>query len=278
LCPTTVIRTGLNAERCASMTRVPRPELQLLFDADGRLPGVLDEDALVELYRYPDDGRRRLRTNFVASLDGSVQGPDGRSGGINTESDHHVFALHRALADAVVVGASTVRHEGYRAIDLQPWQQQLRARLGLEPFPVLVIITASAGLDPLIATPAQGAGGPVMIITTGGKREDDLAPLRSAGIRVVEHEHEIDLEAALDQLVREGRPRLLCEGGPGLHRHLLAAGLVDELSLTLAPVVVAGEGMRSTRGAPFQVPLAFELAFAVLAKDQTLFTSYRARR
>jgi riboflavin biosynthesis pyrimidine reductase len=259
------------------MTRVPRPEVQLLFDATGRSPGVLDDDGLVELYRYPDDGRRRLRTNFVASLDGSVQGADGRSGGINTPSDHHVFALHRALADAVVVGAGTVRHEGYRAVDLQPWQRELRARLGLHPFPTLVIITASANLDPSIATPAHGEGGPVMIITTGGKRDDDLAPFRSAGITVVEHGDWIDLEAALDRLAEAGRPRLLCEGGPGLHRDLLAAGLVDELSLTLAPVVVGGVGLRTTSGPGLPAALPFDLAFALCADDQTVFTSYRRR-
>ena len=89
---------------------MPRPALQLIFDRTCRAAGVeLDDAALVDLYRYPDDGRRRLRTNFISSLDGSVQGTDGRSGGLGTPSDQHVFALHRALADAVVVGASTAR-------------------------------------------------------------------------------------------------------------------------------------------------------------------------
>jgi riboflavin biosynthesis pyrimidine reductase len=251
--------------------------MQQLFPA---LPGAvdLDDDDLVRLYRYPDDGRRRLRTNFVTSLDGSVQGPDGRSGGLGTESDHHLFALHRALADAVVVGASTVRQEGYRSVDLQPWQAQLRTELGLSPFPALVIISGSAELDPAIAQPEQGDGGPVMIITTSGKADDDLAPLRDAGIEVVESGPLIDLSAALEILDARGWSRLLCEGGPGLHRNLLDAGLVDELSLTLAPVVVGGVGMRSTSGDALTGALAFDLAFVLHADDGTMFTSYRARR
>jgi riboflavin biosynthesis pyrimidine reductase len=258
---------------------VTGPEFQLLFDRAGRRPpgSPLDDDALVELYRYPEEDRRRLRTNFVASLDGSVQGPDGRSGGLGTPSDQHVFALHRALADAVVVGAGTVRQEGYRAVDLQPWQRELRERHGLAPLPTLVVLSGSARLEPSIARPAEGAGGPVVVVTTGGKAPGELDVLRDAGVEVLEQEAALDLGAALTTLEERGQRRLLCEGGPGLHRDLLAAGLVDELSLTLAPVVVAGTGMRSTRGAGLDLPLACELAFAVLAGDGTLFTSYRVR-
>jgi riboflavin biosynthesis pyrimidine reductase len=257
---------------------VTRPALQLIFDRTGRAAGVdLDDAALVELYRYPDDGRRRVRTNFISSLDGSVQGPDGRAGGIATPSDQHVFALHRALADAVVVGAGTARAEGYRAVDLQPWQRELRQSLGLAPFPALVVVTASARLDPAMATPVEGDGGPVVVLTTAGRPAAELAPLREAGIDVREAGEQLDLATALDRLAGEGWPRLLCEGGPGLHRALLAAGLVDELSLTLAPVVVGGEGIRSTSGSALDGLLSFDLAFALHGGDGTLFTSYRAR-
>lgn len=251
--------------------------MQQLFPARARVAD-LDDDDLVRLYRYPDDGRRRLRTNFVTSLDGSVQGADGRSSGLGTPSDHHVFALHRALADAVVVGAGTVREEGYRSVDLQPWQARLRTELGLSPFPALVIISSQAKVDPVIARPEQGEGGPVMIITSSGRHEDDLAPLRDAGIEVVESGAVVDLSAALELLEHRGWSRLLCEGGPGLHRNLLAAGLVDELSLTLAPVVVGGQGLRSTSGDALDGALAFDLAFALHSDDGTMFTSYRARR
>jgi riboflavin biosynthesis pyrimidine reductase len=258
---------------------VTRPALQLILDRTGRAAGsTLDDAALVELYRYPDDGRRRLRTNFISSLDGSVQGPDGRSGGLGTPSDAFVFALHRALADAVVVGASTARAEGYRAVDLQPWQRALRASLGLAPFPALVVVTAGGQLDPAVARPAEGPGGPVVVLTTSRAPDAVLAPLRAAGVEVRVEGDELDLTASLDRLAGEGRPRLLCEGGPGLHRALLAAGLVDELSLTLAPVVVGGQGLRSTSGPALDGPLPFELAFALHGDDGTLFTSYRAGR
>ena len=112
--------------------------MQLIFGPDAGAPRRVDESELIELYRLPaPEGRGWLRTNFVMSLDGSVQGPDGRSGTINTASDHHVFALQRALADAVLVGANTVRSEGYRAIDLEPWQLEIREQEALAPYPRL---------------------------------------------------------------------------------------------------------------------------------------------
>jgi riboflavin-specific deaminase-like protein len=250
--------------------------MRLIFDSDGGAGRVLDESELVDLYRFrlPVD-RPFVRSNFVMSLDGSVQGPDGRSGSINTESDHHLFALQRALADAIVVGAGTVRGEGYRAVDLAPWQRDLRRQEALAPYPTLVIISDSADLDPLIATPEEGPGGPVMIVTPTGKPREQLQPLRSAGVEVIEVDaSSLDLGSVIDQLAGSGLAQLLCEGGPGLHRALLAAGLVDEMAITLAPVVVGGAGARSTSGDALDPTPVFALRFALHADDGTLFTSY----
>ena len=254
--------------------------VQLIFSPDGGAPRALSDPDLVELYRHPaPEGRGWVRSSFVMSLDGSVQGPDGRSGSINTESDHHLFALQRALADAILVGANTVRLEGYRAVDLEPWQLQIREQEGLAPYPMLVIISASADLDPVIATPVEGVGGAVMIITTAGKSADDLEPLRAAGITVLESEGTaLDLAHIVDQLAGTGFQRLVCEGGPRLHNDLLATGMLDEVCLTLAPVVVGGQGMRSTSGAALPVPSSFRLHHVLYADDGALFASYRVLR
>ena len=70
------------------------------------------------------------------------------------------------------------------------------------------------------------------------------------GIKIIQTADVVDLAEAVRVLAADGLPRVLCEGGPRLHRDLLAADLVDELSLTLSPTVVGGDGQRSTSGWP----------------------------
>jgi riboflavin biosynthesis pyrimidine reductase len=242
--------------------------------------GEIEDNRLADLYRHrlPSSGGW-LRTNFVTSLDGSIQGIDGRSGSINTPSDNFVFALHRAHADAILVGAQTVRAEGYRAVDLQPWQRELRDREGLAPFPLLAVVTRSLDLNPGMVDCRAGECGPVMIITTKGKRPADVARFVEAGIEVLQLDgDQVDLVKATDQLVAAGHRRILCEGGSHLHRDLLGADLVDEMSLTIAPVAVGGDGQRTTAGDVLSEAAAFELSSALHADDGTLFLNYcRAR-
>ncbi len=253
--------------------------LHLSFDPIAH--GELDEAGLSDLYRHPAvEGRRAwVRSNFVSSLDGSIQGADGHSGSINTESDHHVFALHRAHADAILVGAQTVRSEGYRAVDLDPWQRRLRTVEGLSDFPLLAVVTRSLDLDPGIAANGALPVGDVMILTTDGKTAEQLEPFTTAGIDVVQlGSGGVDLGAAVRHLAAADYPRILCEGGARLHHDLLAADLLDEMSLTMAPVVVGGEGHRTTVGGPLPDQPAFRLGSALYAEDGALFLNYlRAR-
>lgn len=254
--------------------------MRLLYarDFSSEHVGELEDHHLVDLYRHPvgSNGTAYVRTNFVTSLDGSISGADGRSGSINTASDHHLFALHRALADVILVGAQTVRTERYRAVDLAGWQSDVRAREKLAPFPSLAVVTRSLDLDPRLAVPDRPHG-PVLIITAG-HTDAELRRFTESGIEILQTEGDVDLAEIVGRLAAGGLPRILCEGGPRLHRDLLAADLVEELSLSLAPVVVGGSGQRSTSGDPVSPALGFDLRCVLAAEDQTVFTSYRRRR
>lgn len=241
----------------------------------------VDDARLAALYRHPlpATGAVWLRSNFVQSLDGSISGADGRSGSINTPADQHVFALHRTYADAVLVGAGTARAEGYGAVDLAPWQAELRAAEGLSDLPTLVIVSRSLDLDPAVARPASGRGGPVLVATTEQSAATGGRPLTDAGVEVIGFGNDgVDLGRLMGTLARNGLRRVLCEGGPRLHRDLLAADLVDELSLTLAPAVVGGKGQRSTAGDPVSGHAGFRPELVLIADDGTLLTRYRRSR
>jgi 5-amino-6-(5-phosphoribosylamino)uracil reductase len=256
--------------------------MRLLFTtSEGPAPGELSEADLREHYRHrqPRDRPVWLRSNFVTSLDGSIQGSDGRSGSLNTPSDQHVFALHRAHADVILVGAQTVRTEGYRAVDLQPWQRDVRAAAGLADFPVLAVVTGTLDLDPAVSRHGDRQVGHVLVLTTAGQQPEAVRSLTDAGVEVVELPGpRVDLVAATERLAERGLTRVLCEGGSRLHRELLAADLVDEMSLTLAPVMVAGHGQRTTVGDDLAHPPRFRLASALHADDGTLFVNYERER
>lgn len=242
--------------------------------------GRLDPAALAEVYRHPSPPGGWLRTNFVSTIDGSVQGGDGRSGTINTESDHLVFATLRACSDAVMAGAETVRTEGYRAVQLDRDQRRTRSRLGLSGTPTLVVITSSLDLDPGIAVPD---GGPVLVLTRPGQPATARRRLVEAGIEVIEvgddpDAPDLDLALVRSTLTERGLDRVLCEGGAHLHGALLAADLVDEFCLTLAPIAVSGEGLRAAAGPLIDPPRGFTLTHVLVGDDDTLFTRYRRTR
>ena len=180
-----------------------------------------------------------------------MQGLDGRSGSINTESDHEVFALLRALSDVILVGAGTIRDEGYQAVDLQPWQRSIRSAEGLAAFPSLVVVSRSLRLDPAFVAPPVKHG-PVIVVTCGDHEPGRIEPLRDAGAEVLQVPGPtVDLGWALETLAARGSRRILTEGGPRVHAELLRRGLIDELALTWVPQLVGGGGPRIAHGTDF---------------------------
>jgi riboflavin biosynthesis pyrimidine reductase len=238
----------------------------------------MDDASLVEAYAVPAGGRWHLRINFVASADGGVTVAE-RSGGLSNPADKRVFALLRDLADAVLVGAGTARTEGYGAERYAADRRRRRVELGRAELPVIAVISGSLDLDPTsrLFTRAEPTARTVVITCRAAPEARRLALAEVADLLVAGDER-VDLAAAVAGLADRGLTRVLCEGGPTLFGALLAAGLVDELCLTVSPLltgpgtgrIVAGQ---LVDGAPFPLTLVH-----LLEEDGALLHRYAMPR
>lgn len=233
-------------------------------------------DELADLYAYPrtDEGAGWLRANMVSSLDGAAH-HEGRSQPLSSDADMRIFGVLRGLADAVVVGAETVRKEGYRPARAREAFAARRAAAGQTPAPAIAVVTAGLDLDfsqPLFTEPLV----PTVIVTGSGADETRVRAARDAGAEVVfaGEGAAVDPSRVVGALAARGLTRLLTEGGPRLLGQFAGSGALDELCLSLAPLVVAGDASRIMNAPVTTVPETFVLA-SVLEEAGFLFTRYR---
>lgn len=196
---------------------------------------TLDGAELERLYAYPASDRPWVRTNFVSTLDGAAAGTDGKSGTLGGESDARVFALLRSLADVIVVGAGTARVECYADFEVDT---ALRTRLGLSPMPSMAVVSRSLDIPQALVGPGT------IVVTTADADADTLSALRGSVEVIAVGDGAIDWTAVLGTFDDRGWNRVLCEGGPSLHGELVRLDLVDELCLTIAPILAAGAAPR----------------------------------
>lgn len=208
-----------------------------------------------------------LRMNFVTSLDGAVA-IDGYSGGLGGPADKRVFDLLRMLCDALVVGAGTLRHEGYGAIRLREEGRDWRRAHGLAPDPTLVIVSARLDLDPAHRMFTEAPVRPVVLThaAADATRRDSVSTVADV---VAVGDYEVDLHAGVRDLRARGLGRLLCEGGPRLFGALVEAGQVDELCLTVAPKLAGPGAGRIIAGRPTPV-VDLDLRHVLAAGDELL--------
>jgi riboflavin biosynthesis pyrimidine reductase len=230
----------------------------------------LDLPALAAAYAYPRE--RWLRANFVSSADGAAH-LDGLSGGLSSAADKRVFGILRVLTDVVLVGAGTARDEGYKPARRRDSLASLRA--GRPEAPPIALVTRSLGLDldaPLFTEAAADAR--TIVITCAASDAGLRAEAAKVADVIVAGDESVDLAAAVTELAGRGLSRVLCEGGPHLLADLKAAGLVDELCLSLSPVLAGPGASRIVAGqhSPAR-PLALK---QVIADDGFLFCRYFA--
>ena len=219
--------------------------LELLYDVEEGPPKPLPE-ALEASYGGPLRlAESWTAANFVSSLDGVVAIPtETQSSSIvsdRSEADRFVMALLRASADAIVIGSGTLR-----ASPRSLWTAErvfppaadelaeLRRGLGLPVRPQLAVLTASGGIDP--DHPALEDGALVLTTAVGAERIRGRLPA-AADVVALGGEGSVDVRAAVDLLRGRGFGRILSEAGPTVMGSLLAAGVVEELFLTLSPLV-----------------------------------------
>ena len=216
--------------------------------------------------------RPHVAVNMVATVDGRAT-VAGRTAPISSVADRQMFHALRTRVDAVMIGAGTVRSERYGRLVRDPARREQRRAAGLDPDPLAIVVSGSLGIPPdlpLLQDPEQR----IVFVTAHDGEVGGCAAqveyLRSSPV---------DLSAALARLRAEhGVRSVLCEGGPHLNGSLLAAGLVDELFLTTAPVLAGGaDPLTIVEGYAPEEPVALELVW-LLAAGSELFARYALAR
>jgi len=224
--------------------------------------------------RTPAPARPRVMLNMVSTADGRAS-VGGRSGPIGGRADRALFHGLRGAVDAVLVGAGTVRAERYGRIIPDPSRRAARQRLGLSEEPLACVVSERLALEadiPLLGEPSAQ----VAILTAS----QASLPATAAHVHYVRAalEGRLDLAAALTELAgRFAVQSVLCEGGPHLAGQLVAGGLLDELFLSLSPLLAGGgsggEALRILAGGELEPPVEMEL-LSVLRSDSNLFLRY----
>lgn len=241
--------------------------MRLLWPQTEQRP--LSDRALEQLYRFRR-GQRWVVTNFVSSLDGGVE-VDGKTGGLSDAADHRVFMLGRNLADVVLVGAGTARAETYHGVRHGELDPDMRCRHGLAPFPPIAVVTS--GNLPPDSPVITDTNTPTLVITSAACPPQRRAEWTAAGARVLiaGHDH-VNLARGLDLLEEQDLRRIYCEGGPQLFTRMLQHRLINELRLTISPMLLGDHAQRITAEA-LAAPVTCRLA-SVVAESETLLMRY----
>ncbi len=268
----------MDAPADADPRRAPSPPLRL-----SRLLPPGDPATVAEIveelgpWRRPParPGRPRVMINMISTVDGHAA-LRGRSGPISDRADRELFHGLRSAVDAVLVGAGTVRAERYGRLIPDASRRQLRMRRGLSEEPLACIVSARLALTADIPLLAERCAR--LVIVTPSAASLPEIPAHVDYVRA-ERGGRLDLAGALAELrERFDVQNVLCEGGPHLACQLLAAGLTDELFLSLAPWLAggdpaAGRTLRILAGEELEPPLELELLGAQHS-GSTLFLRY----
>ena len=232
------------------------------------------DEALLAHYAIAERTVQRVRANFISSIDGAAT-HEGRTRGLNNADDKKVFDMLRMMCDALLVGAGTLRKEGYEELRLEDSAVAWRLEHGLAAQPTLAIVSGRLGLTPEMPALAQ-APTRAIVFTHGQSSLEQRQRLSRTADVVVCGNSAVDPRTMLAALAHRGLLQVLCEGGPHLLGTLIEADCIDELCLTLSPVVENGDAGRITAGAGL-TPRPMRLRHAITAGDMLMLRYERVR-
>lgn len=222
-------------------------------------PDIEDDPDIELAYAYPQ-GRPWLRVNMVASADGAAW-VKGLSGGLSSRGDRRIFGVLRGLADVILAGAATVRTEGYGPAKRRPSRPVP---------PPIAVLTRRLDLD--LGSPLfTAAETPTIVITCESAPADRRAEAAKQAEVIVAGGDRVDPALAVRALHERGLGKILCEGGPRINAQLAAADLIDELCLSVSPMLVGGTAARIMNGETSLVKLTLR---QVLEEEGVLFHRY----
>ncbi len=235
-------------------------------------PIEVDDEALHRIYAYPATANPYVRFNFVAAADGAATS-GGLSAGLGNDGDKRIFDVLRRLADVVLVGAGTIRAEGYGGALVDEDAQSWRTAHQLQAHPAVAVISGSLDLDPASGFFRDAPVRPLVLTceaAPAGRRAalERVADVVTCGVATVE------APVVLAELGRRGLLRILSEGGPAVLGGFIRSGSVDELCLSISPLLVGGDGPRISVGDSPGEAAALELA-SLLTEDSALYALYR---
>jgi riboflavin biosynthesis pyrimidine reductase len=277
LADTRLHRKQRAAARGASRaTRRPRSTLVPVALAAGRqgTDAIWSKLWLTPRASEPSADRPSIVAALVSSVDGQVT-EGGRVADLTGPADQQLLRHLRTCHDAVLVGATTVRVEGYESL-LGRSDRERRAGEGRTEQPLLCIVSGRAEFDP--GLPAFQASDLPKLILTGADAQPQGLPTGTEVLRAETNDAgELDLATLLRDLrAQHGIERILCEGGPTLIGSLTREGLLDELFLTLSPRLSGGDGPRPLTNIGAKPR---ELSLVAYAEHEDyLFTRYRIAR
>ena len=210
--------------------------------------------------------------HMVAGLDGTAS-VDGRVGALSTPPDQMLFRRMRQIADVVLVGAETVRREGYGPVRLSDEAQAERRRRGLSPNPPLAVVSRSLAFDwtAQVFTEAP-KDARTYLITCEASDPERRARAEEVADVIVAGDDRVEPAAAMRALADLGRQVVLCEGGPTWLGELVAADRLDELCLSISPHM-GGDALPVSVTPAGAALASFELK-GTMAEDHTVFLRY----